>query len=210
MKYAVILAILVTTASAQMVHKVPFASSGNTLELAIENSATLAAQNVTVEAATVPQWIHLESRNIAVGPIPGKQEAVASFKFSVDKSAPVQKEEAISFAVVSESGQRWTKEIRVSVAPPAEFSLFQNYPNPFNPTTTVGFQLAAESKVRLSVYDLLGREIAVVTEDIKKAGYHEETLNGSSWSSGMYIVRLIAQRQNGSDYVAQKVMTVVK
>lgn len=210
MKYAAILIIAVTSAFAQAVHELPFASKDNILELVVENSAHLTARDVTVQAVAVPAWIHLEPRDNAVGRIPGKQEAVASFRFSVDKSAPVQKEEVISFAAVSESGQRWTKEIRVTVARPSEFSLFQNYPNPFNPTTIIGYQLAAESNVRLSVYDLLGREIALVAEGIRVAGYHEESLNGSSWSSGMYILRLVAHREDGGDYVAQKVMTVVK
>ena len=210
MKQLVLVVLTVTAASAQMVHELPFASKDNSLELVVENSASLAARNVTIQVVAVPAWIHLESRDQAVGQIPGNQEAVTSFKFSVDKSAPVQKEDVISFAVVSESGQRWTKEIRVSVAPPAEFSLFQNYPNPFNPTTIVGYQLAAESKVRLSAYDLLGREVIILADGDKSAGYHTETLSATELASGVYILRLVASHRAGKEFASQRMMTVVK
>jgi len=210
MKQLVLVVLTVTAASAQMVHELPFASKDNSLELVVENSASLAARNVTIQVVAVPAWIHLESRDQAVGQIPGNQEAVTSFKFSVDKSAPVQKEDVISFAVVSETGQRWTKEIRVSVAPPAEFSLFQNYPNPFNPTTIVGYQLAAESKVRLSAYDLLGREVIILADGDKSAGYHTETLSATELASGVYILRLVASHRAGKEFASQRMMTVVK
>lgn len=72
------------------------------------------------------------------------------------------------------------------------FSLAQNYPNPFNPTTVIRFQLPSAGVVRLSIHDLLGREVALLVNGKKGAGRHEVTFDGRSLPSGMYICRLAA------------------
>jgi len=68
--------------------------------------------------------------------------------------------------------------------------LEQNFPNPFNPATTIRFVLPAASDVRLSVHDLIGREVAVLVNGKKMAGSHEVRFDASTLSSGVYIVRL--------------------
>jgi hypothetical protein len=75
---------------------------------------------------------------------------------------------------------------------PNRFALEQNYPNPFNPTTEIRFQVPAVSPVRLAVYDMLGREVAVLVNDIREAGNHSVTFNAGALSSGMYFCRLQA------------------
>jgi len=55
---------------------------------------------------------------------------------------------------------------------PAKFILYQNYPNPFNPSTVISYQLSAVSHVTLKVYDLLGREVTVLVDEIKDAGFY--------------------------------------
>jgi len=78
---------------------------------------------------------------------------------------------------------------------PTECVLEQNYPNPFNPTTVVGYQLPAVSEVRLAVYDLLGREVALLVNGRKPAGRHEVQFDGAGLSSGVYICRMTAGQQ---------------
>jgi hypothetical protein len=75
---------------------------------------------------------------------------------------------------------------------PTEFSLSQNYPNPFNPSTTIGFGISGpgSSWVKLAVYDMLGREVAVLVNDRREAGYHEVRFDGSGLSSGVYFYRI--------------------
>jgi hypothetical protein len=77
---------------------------------------------------------------------------------------------------------------------PMEFTLRQNYPNPFNPVTHFSFRIPAAHRgvVRLSVYDLLGREVAVILNEPLKAGEYTRTWNAAGISSGMYICRLSA------------------
>jgi hypothetical protein len=75
---------------------------------------------------------------------------------------------------------------------PGEFSLHQNYPNPFNPSTTIRYALPDASVVRLVVYDLLGRAVAVLAEGMKEAGLHETLFDAAGLPSGVYFYRLQA------------------
>lgn len=70
------------------------------------------------------------------------------------------------------------------------FRLQQNYPNPFNPTTVIGFQLSEASDVKITVYDMLGREIAVLLDEFRASGEYEVDFDASGLSSGIYIYRL--------------------
>lgn len=74
----------------------------------------------------------------------------------------------------------------------AETRLFQNSPNPFNPTTVISYQLSAAGEVKLEIYDLLGRTVAVLVNEVMDAGLHEARLDASGFSSGVYLYRLQA------------------
>jgi len=80
----------------------------------------------------------------------------------------------------------------VSPALPAEYGLAQNFPNPFNPTTVVSYQLPVVSDVKLVVYDLLGREVAVLVHGRQDPGSHTIRFNANGMASGMYVYRLTA------------------
>jgi hypothetical protein len=75
-------------------------------------------------------------------------------------------------------------------AAPSTMVLSQNYPNPFNPTTTVSWQLPEAAKVRLTVYDLLGRQVALLANETQEAGVHMATWNALGMASGVYYYRL--------------------
>lgn len=69
---------------------------------------------------------------------------------------------------------------------PKSHSLFQNYPNPFNPATTIGFELPIASNVKLSVFDLLGREVVTLVNEKKEAGTYSVVWDAKQVSSGIY------------------------
>ena len=72
----------------------------------------------------------------------------------------------------------------------ANFELMQNYPNPFNPITTIAYSIPKTSEVKLVVYDILGREVAVMVNDVQNPGYYKYTFSGDGLSSGVYVYRL--------------------
>lgn len=73
-----------------------------------------------------------------------------------------------------------------------EFGLAQNYPNPFNPETTISYSLVRSSRVKLTVFDLLGREVALLVNQEKPAGVHYVKFNASKLVSGVYFYKLEA------------------
>ncbi len=75
---------------------------------------------------------------------------------------------------------------------PGGFQLCQNYPNPFNPTTVVRYQLPGTTNVKLVVYDVIGREVAVLVSERQAAGTYQVTFDGSRLASGVYFYRLTA------------------
>ncbi|MBI1932483.1 MAG: endo-1,4-beta-xylanase [Ignavibacteriales bacterium] len=73
---------------------------------------------------------------------------------------------------------------------PNNFTLEQNYPNPFNPTTEIKFSIGNTSKISLRVYDILGREIQTLIDEIKSPGNYSCTFNAKNISSGIYYYQL--------------------
>ena len=88
---------------------------------------------------------------------------------------------------------------------PTEVTLNQNYPNPFNPATSIEFALPVEDRVRVDVFDVLGRKVQTLVDQRYQAGYHEIDFDGNSLASGVYFYRLIT-----SDKVLSKRMTLIK
>jgi hypothetical protein len=83
--------------------------------------------------------------------------------------------------------------------------LHQNFPNPFNPSTVVGFRLPVYGDVRMTVYDLMGREIAVLVDGPMSAGEHSVTFDAKGLASGVYMVELVAEGRR-----VTRLMTLVK
>jgi hypothetical protein len=104
----------------------------------------------------------------------------------------------------------YSNEVNVKVTPPARFALIQNYPNPFNPTTKISFNLAVDSKVSLTVYNLLGQEITKLANGNYSAGIHEVTFNATNLNSGVYFYRLTATGNNGQSFASVKKMILTK
>ncbi len=93
---------------------------------------------------------------------------------------------------------------------PTKFDLSQNYPNPFNPTTKINFDLPADSKVTLVIYDVTGREVTkLLNNELRTAGYYTMDFNGSSIASGIYFYRFIAESA-GRQTVMSKRMVLIK
>ncbi|MBI3195817.1 MAG: T9SS type A sorting domain-containing protein [Ignavibacteriae bacterium] len=90
-------------------------------------------------------------------------------------------------------------ETETSNPKPQTFSLNQNYPNPFNPSTVIRYELPVDSWVNLSVYDVLGKEVATLVEGLQVSGYKFVIWNASEFPSGMYFVKFNASSNDGKD-----------
>jgi hypothetical protein len=88
---------------------------------------------------------------------------------------------------------------------PVAYDLSQNYPNPFNPSTTINYSIKQSGLVTLKVYDILGKKVATLVNDLKVAGSYSVTFNGSDFSSSVYTYRLEV-----NDFVSVKRMLLVK
>jgi len=88
---------------------------------------------------------------------------------------------------------------------PKTYSLSQNYPNPFNPTTQIIFDLPKQENVSLKIYDVLGKEVATLVNELRSAGSYTISFDGYSLSSGVYFYRLEA-----GNFVSVKRMVLIK
>lgn len=85
------------------------------------------------------------------------------------------------------------------------YKLFQNYPNPFNPTTKIRYETIERSFVTFKIYDVLGKEVAILVNEEKPAGDYEVEFDGKHLPSGIYIYQL-----NAKNYVQTRKMVLVK
>ena len=88
---------------------------------------------------------------------------------------------------------------------PLAFHLEQNYPNPFNPSTTINYTVGHAGKVTLTIFNLLGQEIATIVDGEVVAGRHEARWNAAGAASGVYFYRL-----NAGGYTSTRKLIVLK
>jgi len=122
-------------------------------------------------------------RSVELGYIAGKRDLV-----SID----------LSYEVLSPDNRIVSRgtEILEYIPLPDQVVLYQAYPNPFNPTTTVEFGVPAEQNVTVTIYDILGREAAVLIDQNMPPGYHSVVWYANNHASGMYFVRMSAGKVN--------------
>ena len=136
-------------------------------------------------------WSQLGNKLVGTGAA-GKAEQGVSVALSADGNTAI----VGGFADDNSAGAAWVyaravtdvRELDGEV--PLQFGLAQNFPNPFNPTTIIRFELPASANVRLSLFDLLGREAAVIVNERKNAGVYEVIFDGSNLATGVYFCRL--------------------
>jgi len=103
---------------------------------------------------------------------------------------------------------RWTSPIgiqNISNELPTEYKLHQNFPNPFNPVTNINFDIIRNGIVRITVYDLLGREVETLVNQDMSPGRYRLDFNAVNYASGMYLYKITT-----NDFVDVKKMLIVK
>ena len=97
------------------------------------------------------------------------------------------------------------EDVKTDSKVPGVYSLSQNYPNPFNPVTKINFALPKQGFVTLKIYDVTGREVKTLVNEVKQAGNYTVDFNGSYLASGVYFYKI----QSG-DFVSVKRMVLIK
>ena len=85
---------------------------------------------------------------------------------------------------------------------PAEYVLSQNFPNPFNPITTIKYGIKEKSNVKIKIFNVIGKEVAIVLNEVMQPGYHQVDFNAANLTSGIYFYRI----QAGSFIETKKMM----
>ncbi len=98
----------------------------------------------------------------------------------------------------------------ISSTIPAEFFITPNYPNPFNPTTKIKFGLPASANVKLTVYDMLGKQVDLLVNSSLEAGEYEADWNAGNFASGIYIYKIEARDNSGKQFIETRRMVLVK
>lgn len=98
----------------------------------------------------------------------------------------------------------------VIIGTPGAYALSQNFPNPFNPSTKINYDLPFDGKISINVFDVSGKEVATLVNDVMTAGYHTLSFNASNLSSGVYFYKITADAYNGQHFFSIKKMTLIK
>jgi hypothetical protein len=201
-------------------HRVPFASTGNALELAVANTAegkgARALSGVTVALVAAPAWLAVTPERVVLDAVPAGEEATAAFALDVDRAAPVGAPGEAVFEVRTAAGALLaTKAVRLQVEAPRAVALHPSYPNPVGGSmgaarATVAFELPEASHVEVAVFDVLGRRVAVLAEGDRAPGRHEAVWAAAEAASGVYVVRLVAETADGRRVAKAQRMTRVR
>jgi len=103
-------------------------------------------------------------------------------------------------------GQGITDIFRNNAVIPEKFSISQNYPNPFNSESVIKYEIPENSSVKISVFDITGKEIQTIVDRMQSPGVYEVRFNSKNLSSGIYLYRLTA----GNNYTEVRRMTIIK
>lgn len=100
--------------------------------------------------------------------------------------------------------------IQIDIAAPITYELKQNYPNPFNPNTSIEFSIPVDSDVKLILFNMLGQEVATITNSTFNAGVHKIDIDASNLSSGTYLYFIRVKGINSTTYSDTKKLVLIK
>ena len=174
----------------------------NSITLEVSNRLPQTLENLSVAIEKRPSWISITRQELDHNRLYADSTALIVISFDVAPTLAVGERGEVVVVLSSGGSIVLRKSILLVGAIPERYELSQNYPNPFNPTTQIKFALPKESQVKLTVYDVLGRQIAVLLDEQRAAGFFIVEWDGtnsfgSKVSSGVYFYRTEAHATDG-------------
>lgn len=193
----------------RIAYSIPFLSDSNTIELVVIATDIITSQ-VSISVHNAPEWLRISPPSTVVELTDDEREPVTRWHLVVDRTVPCDVDHVIEFEIATSAGDRFTKEIVITIEPPTRFELFQNYPNPFNPSTSIDYHLPTKSDVVIRISNMLGQLVDRIVEDGKMPGYHRHVWNGSGLPSGIYVYELSATDERPRTMRAAKRLILLK
>jgi len=183
----------------------PIATSATRAIIALDyendGDLDLVAANRTLETEGVTVFLNngsgvfTEKRNCFLPFTSGEPSGIIAADFDLDGMTDIAITTFVDslFVLYNLGGGTTQVEEQTTAELPQGYSLLQNYPNPFNPTTAISYQLPATSHVTLRLYDILGRLVATIVDEVQDAGYKRARFNAATVASGVYFYRMVAR-----------------
>ncbi|MDP1993956.1 MAG: T9SS type A sorting domain-containing protein, partial [Ignavibacteria bacterium] len=135
---------------------------------------------------------------VKIGFVQGSGNSNSPKEYSFIEANPVSGKSYYRLKMIDMDGSfEYSKEVEINTKLPSQFVLHQNYPNPFNPETMIEYSIpetghAPSLQTTLKVYDVLGKEIVTLVDELKESGTHSANFDASIFSSGVYFYKLQA------------------
>lgn len=181
-------------------------SKGQKVELKWKTASEFNSSAFEVERRTSGVW-----EKIGVIQASGVSNAPQEYSF-IDDIKNISGGNSIRYrlkAVETDGSFTYTSEVEISALPQA-YALENNFPNPFNPHTKIQYSLPENAKVRLVIFDIVGRQVAELVNEEQPAGYYEKTFSGINIASGVYFYRITAASPSGNSFSHVKKMLLLK
>ncbi len=148
---------------------------------------------------------------IKIGFVPGFGTSAESHSYSFTDNDPNTGKNTYRLRQVDFDGSSvYSNELEIDVNLPAQYSLDQNFPNPFNPNTTINFSLPVDARVTVKIFNALGEEINILTDNNYSAGFHSINFNADALASGLYIYSIDAAGSDNTTYRSVKKMMLMR
>lgn len=212
MKTLCALLLLAASAAAQEIPVITAGTGGHSVLLTVANgSPTTTLRNVRVSPDRTPEGARVVPAERLVESLPPGTEIEVPFTLDAGNGVRLGAADTLRFSIRSPGTLPAGRSIPVRFVPPGAFALGEVYPNPFNPTAECELRIAEWANTRVVLYDLLGREVRVIREEVMAPGVYPIGIDGAALASGVYFLRMTATPVDGSGgYTAVRRLALVR
>lgn len=206
------LLLLAASAAAQEIPLITAGTGGHAVLITVANgSPTATLRNVRVSPDRTPEGVRVVPAVQQVDSLPPGAEIEVPFTLEAGNNVRLTGADTLRFSISSHLTPAAGRTILLRFVPPEAFALGEVYPNPFNPTAACELRIAEWATTRVVLYDILGREVRVLREEVTAPGVYPLGIDGAALASGVYFLRMTAAPVDGSGgYTAVRRLALVR